>query len=126
MFGVACHNMSVCSAFSVFCVVRAQLIVLNSSSIPGSAKINCNTSSQNVPKWGKICTGLKFDLVHFNAPQTKFKNIDNFEGPCRTHDVDLGLVLEYFLSPTVLIFDQSSRQNCQSVRSSNCCPTCHH
>ena len=34
MFGVACHNMSVCSAFSVFCVVRAQLIVLNSSSIP--------------------------------------------------------------------------------------------
>ena len=35
MFGVACHNMSVCSAFSVFCVVRAQLIVLNSSSIPG-------------------------------------------------------------------------------------------
>ena len=32
MFGVACHNMS--SAFSVFCVVRAQLIVLNSSSIP--------------------------------------------------------------------------------------------
>ena len=35
MFGVACHNMSVCSAFSVFCVVRAHLIVLNSSSIPG-------------------------------------------------------------------------------------------
>ena len=34
MFGVACHNMSVCSAFSVFCVVHAQLIVLNSSSIP--------------------------------------------------------------------------------------------
>ena len=33
--------------------------------------------------WRKTCTGLKFDLVYFNGPQTKFKNIDNFGGPCR-------------------------------------------
>ena len=23
-------------------------------------------------KWRKKCTGLKFDLVHFNGPQTKY------------------------------------------------------
>ena len=35
-------------------------------------KINCNTTKQNDLKWGKTYTGLKFDLVHFNGPQTKF------------------------------------------------------
>ena len=53
-----------------------------------SAKINCNTNRKNVLKWGKISTGLKFDLVHFIGSQTKLKNIDNFEGPC-TFDTDL-------------------------------------
>ena len=38
-------------------------------------------STSNVPKWRKTCTGLKFDLLYFTGPQTKFKNIDNFEGP---------------------------------------------
>ena len=33
-------------------------------------------------KWRKTCTGLKFDLVNFNSPQTKFKNLYPFEGPC--------------------------------------------
>ena len=36
------------------------------------AKINCNTTRQNDLKWRKRCTGLKFDLVHFDGPQTKF------------------------------------------------------
>ena len=35
-------------------------------------KINCNTTKQNDLKWGKTFTGLKFYLVHFNCPQTKF------------------------------------------------------
>ena len=35
-------------------------------------KINCNTTKQNDLKWRKTCTGLKFDLVHFYGPQTKF------------------------------------------------------
>ena len=53
-----------------------------SNSLNFEAKINCNTIKPNVPKWRKTCTGLKFDLVHFNGPQTKFKNSYPFEGPC--------------------------------------------
>ena len=53
-----------------------------SNSLNFEAKINCNSIKSNVPKWRKICIGLKFDLVHFNGPQTKFKNVDNFGGPC--------------------------------------------
>ena len=34
--------------------------------------MNCNTTRQNDLKWRKRYTGLKFDLVHFNGPQTKF------------------------------------------------------
>ena len=34
--------------------------------------MNCNTTRQNDLKWRKRCTGLKFDLVHFDGPQTKF------------------------------------------------------
>ena len=49
-----------------------------SNSLNFEAKINCNSIKPNVPKWRKIC----FDLVPFYGPQTKFKNIDNFGGPC--------------------------------------------
>ena len=52
------------------------------NSLNFEAKINCNTSKLYVPKWRKICIGLKFNLVHFNGPQTKFKKLDHFEGPC--------------------------------------------
>ena len=40
-----------------------------SNSLNFEAKIKCNTIKPNVPKWRKTCTGLKFDLVHFNGPQ---------------------------------------------------------
>ena len=53
-----------------------------SNSLNFEAKINCNSIKSNVPKWRKICIGLKFDLVHFNGPQTKFINLYPFEGPC--------------------------------------------
>ena len=43
-----------------------------SNSINFKAKINFNTTRQNDLKWRKTCTGLKFDLEHFNGPQTKF------------------------------------------------------
>ena len=36
------------------------------------AKINFNTTRQYDLKWRKTCKGLKFDLEHFNGPQTKF------------------------------------------------------
>ena len=36
------------------------------------AKISCNTTKPNDLKWRKTCTGLKFDLVYFNGPQSKF------------------------------------------------------
>ena len=43
-----------------------------SNSLNFEAKFNCNTTRQNDLKWRKTCTGLKFDLVHFNGPQTNF------------------------------------------------------
>ena len=43
-----------------------------SNSLNFRDKVNCNTTKQNDLKWGKTYTGLKFDLVHFNGPQTKF------------------------------------------------------
>ena len=36
------------------------------------AEINFKTTRQNVLKWRKSCTGLRFDLEHFEGPQTKF------------------------------------------------------
>merc|ERR1712038_501573 len=43
-----------------------------SNSLNFEAKINFNTTRQNDSKWRKTCTGLKFDLEHFDGPQTKF------------------------------------------------------
>ena len=43
-----------------------------SNSLNFEAKINFNTTRQNGLKWRETCTGLKFDLMHFNGPQTKF------------------------------------------------------
>ena len=43
-----------------------------SNSLNYEAKINCNTNKLNVPKCRKICIWLKFNLVHFNGPRTKF------------------------------------------------------
>ena len=42
------------------------------NSLNFEAKINFNITKQNDLKWRKTCTGLKFDLEHFNGPQTKF------------------------------------------------------
>ena len=43
-----------------------------SNSLNFEAKFNFNTSRQNELKWRKTCTGLKFDLEHFNGPKSKF------------------------------------------------------
>merc|ERR1711949_84148 len=72
-------------SFSPFLLASWEFAVgfSNCSNSPNfEAKINCNTTTPNVPKWKKTCTGSKFDLVNFNGPQMKFKNIDNFGGPC--------------------------------------------
>ena len=53
-----------------------------SDSLNFEAKSNCNTIKSNVLKGRKICIGLKFNLVHFDGPQTKFEKLDHFEGPC--------------------------------------------
>ena len=45
-------------------------------------KIYCNTTKPNVPKWRQISIGLKFNLVHFNCPQSHILLLDHFEGPC--------------------------------------------
>ena len=50
--------LSVCSAFSVFCVVCAQLIVLNSSSIPGMG-LRCTLACLNT----YIITELNVSLL---------------------------------------------------------------
>ena len=55
-----------------------------SNSLNFEAKINRNTTKQNDLKWRKTCTGLKFDLVHFNGPQTKFIVDSLYEHPVHT------------------------------------------
>ena len=62
-----------------------------SNSLNFEAKINCNTTKPNVPKWRKRCTGLKLDLVPFNGPQMQFLSDHNFEGPCTIHILDIAL-----------------------------------
>ena len=72
--------------FKSFCLVVLQLILASKlSELEQFEKraenclfadkielINSNTTIQNDLKWRKTCTGLKFDLVHFYCPQTKF------------------------------------------------------
>ena len=53
-----------------------------SNSLNFEAKINCNTTEPNVPKWRKTCTGLQFDIVHFNGPQSHILFVGNLWGPC--------------------------------------------
>merc|ERR1711923_657442 len=52
-----------------------------SNSLNFEAKINYNTSRQNELKWRKTCTGLKFDLEHFNGPKSKFFRDSLYEHP---------------------------------------------
>ena len=52
------------------------------NSLNFEAKINCNTSKPNVPKWRKTCTGLQFDVVHFNGPQSHLLSGGKLWGPC--------------------------------------------
>ena len=54
-----------------------------SNSLNFEAKINFKTR-QNDLKWQKTCTGLKFDLEHFNGPQTKFIVDSLYEHPVPT------------------------------------------
>ena len=53
-----------------------------SNSLNFEAKIKCNTSKPNVPKWRKTCTGLQFDLVHFKGSQSHLLSSGNLWGPC--------------------------------------------
>ena len=57
-----------------------------SKSINFKAKINFNTTRQNDLKWRKTCTGLKFDLEHFNGPQTKFIGNSLYKHPVHIFD----------------------------------------
>ena len=59
-----------------------------SNSLNFEAKINCNTTRQNDLKWRKTCTGLKFDLVHFNGPQTKFIGNSLYKHPVHTMTIE--------------------------------------
>ena len=56
-----------------------------SNSLNFEAKINCNTTKQNDLKWRKKCTVSKFDLVHFNGPQTKFIVVSLYKHPVDNH-----------------------------------------
>ena len=67
-----------------------------SNSFNFEAKINFNTSRQNELKWRKTCTGLKFDLMHFNGPQTKFIRVSLYKHP-------VGLVYCYDHNYCILI-----------------------
>ena len=66
-------------------------------------KINCNTTKQNDLKWGKTYTGLKFDLVHFNGPQTKFICDSLYKHPVTIDTIQtiLNTVSQLFCESTV-------------------------
>ena len=68
-----CINMPFSARFSNCC-----------NSLNFEAKTNFNTTRQNDLKWRKTCTGLKFDLEHFNGPQTKFIVDSLYEHPVFT------------------------------------------
>ena len=55
-----------------------------SNSLNFEAKINFNTTKQNELKWRKTCTGLKFDLEHFNGPHIKFLRDSLYKHPVLT------------------------------------------
>ena len=46
-----------------------------------------NTSRQNELKWRKTCTGLKFDLEHFNGPKSKFIRDSLYKHPVHQTNV---------------------------------------
>ena len=73
----------------------------SSNSLNFEAKINCNIFKPKVPKWGKTCTGLKFDLLHFNGPQSHILSGDTFDGPC------ISYFYSSFISMVKLITNQS-------------------
>ena len=52
-----------------------------SNSLNFEAKINFDTTKQNELKWRKTCTGLKFDLEHFNGPHIKFVRDSLYKHP---------------------------------------------
>ena len=71
--------------FHSFCFLKllfAEKYSRCSNSLNFEAKINCNTFKPNVPKWRKTCTGLQFDVVHFNGPQSHLLSGGNLWGPC--------------------------------------------
>ena len=58
-------------------------------------KINFNTTRQNDLKWRKTCIGLKFDLVHFNGPQTKFIRDSLYKHPVyliKIRKMEIGII----------------------------------
>ena len=67
-----------------------------SNSLNFEAKINCNTTEPNVPKWRKTCTGLQFDIVHFNGPQSHILFVGNLWGPCTTQTSRFQMISKSF------------------------------
>ena len=80
--------------FTLYCFLHWKFAAKFSNcshSLNFEAKINCNTTKQNDLKWRKTCTGLKFDLVHFNGPQTKFIRDSLYKHPVFIHRYHLEL-----------------------------------
>ena len=65
------------------------------NSLNFEAKINFNTTRQNDLKWRKTSTGLKFDLEHFNGPQTKFIGDSLYKHPVQYLHVSDGPRVEH-------------------------------
>ena len=73
--------------FALFCFLNwlyAAKFSNCSNPLNFEAKINCNSTKQNDWKWRKTCTGLKYDMVHFNGPQTKYIGDSLYKHPVDT------------------------------------------
>ena len=83
-----------------------------SNSINFKAKINFNTTRQNDLKWRKTCTGLKFDLEHFNGPQTKFIGDSLYKHPVVIIIINSSSCTMYSVQP---VYTVQCRQDCTKL-----------
>ena len=78
---LVCFFLLISTLYACLLVICSLIFKLLHNSLNFEAKINLNTTTQNDLKWRKTCIGLKFDLVLFYGPQTKFIFDSLYEHP---------------------------------------------
>ena len=82
---LVCFFCLISTLYACLLVICSPIFKLLYNSLNFEAKINFKTTRQNDLKWIKTCTGLKFDLKHFNDPQIKFIGNSLYKHPVGIH-----------------------------------------